>query len=163
VRSSVTIVAPDGEEQKASCSSGACGGSGKIEVRLDRVARHEDGSFEVKVGAGEVRNPVVLTTGLVRATACMFLTEAGAYEDIQPEHREPVTDLAAILLGFGVLVANGSYIYMKGCGGVNVHSATRMPVADVGVALAIHCRLHGIPEAAAAKHLDVTPREAFDE
>jgi hypothetical protein len=163
IPSAVTIVSPEGEEQTASCSSGACGGSGKIEARLDRVARHEDGSYEVKVGAGEVRQPVLLTTGLVRATACMFLTEAGAYDEIEPEDREPATDLAAILLGFGVLIANGSYVYMKGCGGVNVHSATRMAVGEVAVALATYCRLHDVSEGTAAKHLDVTQRAHFDE
>ena len=162
-RSIVSIVAPDGGEQKVSCSSGACGGGGKIEARLDRVARHEDGSYEVKVGAGELRSPVLLTTGLVRATACMFLTEAGAYEEIDPRDREPATDLAAVMLGFGVLVSNGSYIYMKGCSGVNVHSATRMPVEQVTLALGIYARLHDVPERAAAKHLELTPRECFGE
>jgi hypothetical protein len=161
--SAVTIVTPEGAEEKASCSSGACGGSGKIEARLDRVARHADGSYEVKVGAGEVHNPVLLTTALVRATACMFLTEAGAYDEIAPSEREPVTDLAAVLLGFGVLVANGSYIYMKGCGGVNVHSATRMPVDEVTIALAVYARLHDISERAVSKHLEVTPSAHFEE
>jgi len=77
--------------------------------------------------------------------------------------REPVTDLAAVMLGFGVLVANGSYIYMKGCGSVQVHSATRLPVAEAALALAIYCALHGEPARSAAKHLEVTPRELFDE
>ena len=68
-----------------------------------------------------------------------------------------------MLLGFGVLLANGSYLYMKGCGGVQVHSATRMPVDEVTVALGVFCRLFDVPERAAGKHLDATQAEHFDE
>jgi hypothetical protein len=159
----LSIVTPEGEAQTVNCASGACGGTGKIEARLNRVGQREDGTYTVSVGTGELRNPTVLTTAFVRAVSCMFLTEAGAYDELEPGDREPATDLASVLLGFGVIAANGSYIYVKGCGGVAVHSATRMPVEEVGVALSIFCQLHDIPERVAAKHLDPTPREALDE
>jgi hypothetical protein len=159
----LAVVSPEGEAQTVSCSSGACGGTGKIEARLDRVGRREDGSYSVALGAGELRNPTVLTTALVRAVACMFMVEADAYDGILPADREPLTDLAAVLLGFGVLVANGSYLYVKGCGGVQVHSATRMPVDEITVALALFCKLHDVPDRAATRHLELTPREHFDE
>lgn len=159
----LAVVSPEGEAQTVSCSSGACGGTGKIEARLDRVGRREDGSYAVALGAGELRNPTVLTTALVRAVACMFMVEADAYDGTLPADREPLTDLAAVLLGFGVLVANGSYLYMKGCGGVQVHSATRMPVDEITVALALFCKLHDVPERAVTRHLELTPREHFEE
>jgi len=160
----LSIVSPQGEAQKVSCSSGACGGGGgKIDVKLDRVAQTGDGTYTVALAAGEVQNPVVLTTGLVRAVACMFMTEADGYTAAPTPEREPLTDLAGVLLGFGVLLANGSYLYMKGCGGVQVHSATRMPVDEVTTALGLFCRLFDVPARAAAKHLDVTPAEHFDE
>jgi hypothetical protein len=159
----LSIVTPEGEAQTVSCSSGACGGTGKIEARLDRVGRREDGSYAIALGAGEAKNPMVLTTTLVRAVATMFMTEAGGYDGIPARDREPLTDLAAALLGFGVLASNGSYIYMKGCGGVAVHSATRMPVEEVTVALAVFCKLHDVPERAASRYLELTPRECFDE
>jgi hypothetical protein len=159
----LAVVSPEGQAEAAGCSSGACGTAGKIESRLDRVSRREDGSFTALVSEGEVRNPVVLTTALVRAVSAMFMEEAGAYEGLPPTEREPVTDLAAVLLGFGVLVANGSYLYMKGCSGVQVHSATRMPVEEITVALALFCKLHQIPERAASRCLSPTPREHFDE
>ena len=159
----LAVVSPEGEAQTVSCSSGACGGGGKFDVSLDRVRVTEDGGYQVTIAAGEVKNPTVLTTALVRAVAFMFLNEAGGYDELPPQDREPVTDLAAVLLGFGVLAANGSYIYMKGCGGVNVHSATRMPADEIGLALGLFCQLHGIPERVAAKHLELTPREHFEE
>ncbi len=157
------IVTPEGEAQTVSCSSGACGGTGKIDARIDRVKVRGEGAYTVAVGAGEVRSPVVLTTGLVRAVSCMFMREADAYRGVADAEREPLTDLAGVLLGFGVLLANGSYIYMQGCGGVQVHSATKMPVGDVGVALGLFCRLFDVPERAAAKHLNPTQAECFDE
>lgn len=159
----LTLVTPEGEAQKVSCSSGACGTGGKIDTRLERVARHDDGSYEVTLSTGEARNPVVLTTTMVRAVSYMFMLEADGFAGVHPKEREPLTDLAAVLLGFGVLMANGSYIYMKGCSGVAVHSATKMPVDEITVALGLFCRLHDVPERTAMKHLDLTPSEHFDE
>jgi hypothetical protein len=52
---------------------------------------------------------------------------------------------------------------MKGCSGVSVHSATKMPVDEITVALGLFCRLFDVPERAAAKHLELTPGEHFDE
>jgi hypothetical protein len=159
----LAVVSPEGETQQVNCSSGACGGTGKIEARLDRVFKREDGSYTVAVSAGEVRNPTALTTALVRAVACMFMEEAEAYDAVPAGEREPVTDLAGVLLGFGVLLSNGSYMYMKGCGGVQVQSATRLPVDELTVALALFCKLHDVPERAASRYLELTPKEHFAE
>ncbi|MEP7126351.1 MAG: hypothetical protein ABJE95_35795 [Byssovorax sp.] len=157
------LITPEGEAQTVSCASGACGGGGKIDTRLDRVIRRDDGSYAVAISVAEAKNPTVLTTTLVRSVAAMFMIESGAYEGLIPADREPTTDLAAVLLGFGVIVANGSYIYMKGCSGVSVHSATRMPVDEVTVALALFCKLHRIEGRTAARYLELTPREHLDE
>jgi hypothetical protein len=162
VAAEVNVAAPDGTIQKASCSSGACGG-GAIDAKLDRIARRTDGSYVISVGAGEVKHPVALTTALTRAVSLMFLVEAGAIETMSPRDAEPAVDLTATLLGFGVLVTNGSHIYAKGCGGVSVQSATKMSVEELGMALAIFCALHEIPDRVAQKHLETTPRECFDE
>jgi len=157
------ILTPQGEEQKVSCSSGACGGGGKIDFKLDRVVRVDEGEYAVAIGAGEIKNPVVLTTSMVRAVSAMFMTEADAYRGVLPDDREPLTDLAGVMLGFGVLLANGSYLYMKSCGGVQVQSATRMPVDELTVALGVFCRLFDVPARTAARHLELTPSEHFDE
>jgi hypothetical protein len=163
VTTEVNIAAPDGTVQKASCSSGACGSGGAFETKVDRVARRPDGSYVIGVGAGEVRHPVALTTALTRAVSLVFLVEAGALETTPPRDIEATVDLAATLLGFGVLATNGSHIYMKSCGGVNVQSATKMGVEELSMALAIFCALHQIPARLAQKHLETTPRECFDE
>jgi hypothetical protein len=163
VKVALSIVTPDGQQQSVSCSSGGCGGGGKIEVKLDRVARLEDGSYQVALGAGELGNPAVLTTALVRSVAFIFLDAVDGYDGLRPAEREPFTDLAAIHLGFGVLIANGSYVFMKGCSGAQVHSATQMPVDETTLALAIYARLHDVSERAASKHLTTTPAAHFEE
>lgn len=166
LRTELSLVTPEGESTKVSaCGSGGCGGGGggAIEVRSDRVVGHDDGSYTVTVGAGEIGNATVLTTALVRAVAYMFLRESGALAELPRAEIEPAVDLAATLLGFGVLVANGSYVFLKGCGGAKVHSATRMPVDEAALSLAVFCKLHGVAPRSASKHLDTTPSEAFDE
>ncbi len=157
------FVTPEGETASAGgCGSGACGPGGKIETRLDRVGRRKDGSYVISIGTGEVGHPVVLTTALVRAVASMFMTEADAYNDVRPEDREPATELAATMLGFGVLVANGSHVVVKGCGGSKVHSATKLTTDELTLALAVFCRSFGVDMRTAHKHLDSVPRESFD-
>jgi len=157
------FVTPEGETASAGgCSSGACGPGGKIETRLDRVGRRKDGSYVIAIGTGEVGHPVVLTTALVRSVACMFMTEAGAYDDLSPNDREPATDIAATMLGFGVLVANGSHVVIKGCGGAKTHSATKLTTDEITLALAIFCRSFNVDMRIAHKHLDQVPREHFN-
>lgn len=159
----LTFVTPEGETASTGgCGSGACGPGGKIETGLDRVARREDGSYVISIGTGEVGHPVVLTTALVRSVACIFMTEAGSYDDLSPNDREPTTDIAATLLGFGVLVTNGSHVVVKGCGGAKVHSATRLTIEELSLSLAMFCRSFGIDTRIAHKHLDAVPREHFD-
>lgn len=160
----LAVVTPEGEAQKVGgCSSGACGDALAAGAKLERAARIGDGAYRVAIGAGEVRHPIALTTAFVRAASFMFLSEADAWDALLPRDREPAVDLAAVLLGFGVLAANGSYIYAKGCGGVQVQSATRMPVDEVALALGVYCQLHQVPGRVAARHLEVTPRAHFEE
>lgn len=157
----LTFVTPEGETA-GGCSSGACGPGGKVETRLERVGRRKDGSYVITVGTGEVGHPVVLTTVLVRCVASVFMTEAEAYNSIKPADRESVTDLAAAMLGFGVLIANGSHVVVKGCGGAKTHSATRLTTHELTLALAIFCRSFGEDMRVAYKHLDPVPREHFN-
>ncbi|MFO0590163.1 MAG: hypothetical protein U0441_21655 [Polyangiaceae bacterium] len=159
----INVAAPDGSVQKASCGTGGCGGGGAIDAKLDRVARRSDGSYVIAVGAGEVRHSTALTTALTRAMSLMFLIESGAAETIAARDVDATVDLTGTLLGFGVLLTNGSHIYSKACSGVHVQSATKMGVEELGLALGIFCELHEIPERVAQKHLELTPREAFEE
>jgi hypothetical protein len=50
----LTIVTPEGEAQSVSCASGACGGGGQMDLKLDRVVRRGEGEYGVAIGAGEI-------------------------------------------------------------------------------------------------------------
>jgi hypothetical protein len=159
----LSVISPEGEARSTGCSSGACGGGPALDAKVARMDRGADGTYRVALSAGELRHPTALMTAFVRAVSFMFLAESGALDELLPRDREAAIDLSAVMLGFGVLATNGSYLYTKGCGGVQVHSATRMPVDELTLALAVYCRLHGVPDRTAARHLDVTPRAHFDE
>ena len=166
LRVKLSIVTPDGEVENARCGTSVdacCGGVGALEAKFSRVARKDDGSYTVLVPTVDVRNPTVLTTGLVRAVTFMFMTEADAYRGVLDTDREALTDLAGVLLGFGVLLANGSYLYAKGCHGVSVQSATRMPVDEITLALAVFGKLFDVSARSMSRHLEPTPAEHFDE
>lgn len=120
------------------CSTGACGTSAQGPLR--RIEPLDDG-YRMTVHASEVKNPTLLTTALARASAYVWLKEA----DFDPRGElEENVDLAGVLLGFGVLLCNGAYIYQKGCGGVRIGSATRLAVNELTLALAVFCKLHTI-------------------
>jgi hypothetical protein len=151
----VELAVVDAEAAQGGCSTGGCA---TVPVaRIERVVRHGDG-WRVCLLAQEARHPTVVTTVYARAAARVFLAEADLLRAVEGP-LEAVVDVAAVLLGFGVLLCNGSDIYAKGCGGVSVTSATALPVEELAVLLAIHCRIFG----AKARELDPTPRACFAE
>lgn len=159
------VAAPEQDGHGHGCSSGGCGCSpAGAKARLQRLRPAEDGhGYVVTVAAGEIGHSVMLTAALVRAVAAVFLREARLWGSLERTDREPATDLAGVLLGFGVLLANGSYIYSKGCGGVHVSSVTALPADELGVGLAIFAQLNSVAPGTAAAHLDPTPRSHFEQ
>jgi hypothetical protein len=158
-----SFIAPeedDGQGSAGGCGSGGCSpgkGGGKGAAVRDGVVEHGDG-YLVELGLADVRTATMLGTAFARSIGAIVLHEAGeADEDISTK-----SEIAAAACGFGVLLANGSYVYAKGCGGVKVHSATRLDVSEQGVLLALFVRDHGIKPGLAKTHLDTTPREAFE-
>jgi len=95
------------------CSSGSCSAGGGSGARMQRVEQQGDG-WVVNVDAGEVKNPTVLTTGLVRAVSHIFIREFEVNRELERGDAEAATDLCGVLFGMGTLLCNGSYIYSKG-------------------------------------------------
>lgn len=96
------------------CSTGGCstkgGGGGE---RVQRVVATDDG-YAVTILPQEVANPTVLTVAMVRAISHIFLQEAELYDVFDHGEGELAIDLTGTMLGFGVLLANGAYLYSKG-------------------------------------------------
>src|SRR6188474_156417 len=55
----LAVMSPNPEAQSSGggCSSGACGGAGKLDLRTDRLTLRDDGGYRVTIAAAEVRHP----------------------------------------------------------------------------------------------------------
>lgn len=97
------------------CSSGGCStsGAGGGGERVQRIVETDEG-YAVSILPQEVANPTVLTVAMVRAVSHIFLKEAELYEAFDVGEGELAIDLAGTMLGFGVLLSNGAYLYSKG-------------------------------------------------
>lgn len=158
----LVIVDPEEGRVVSSCSSGGCGTSSVKTLGGERVQSSNDGSYTVIVATTEVAHPTVLTTVLCRAIGQLFLREVDALGRFAKSERDAAGDLAASMLGLAALIANGSAIEVKGCGGVKVHSATSLAPPQAVLALAL-VRLRqsirtGAPAPAIEGGLDAVPR-----
>lgn len=135
VEADVVIVDPEEGRVVSSCSSGGCG-SGVKTMSGERV-QETRGGYAVAVLTTEVGHPTVLTSALSRAVGQIFLRETEGLARFAKPERGPAADLAASMLGLAPLIANGSAIEVKGCGGVKIHSTTAFGAAEAALALAL--------------------------
>jgi hypothetical protein len=153
----LAFLAPEGDDHSGGCGSAACGTSGGASAH-PTVQELDDG-YRVFVAVTDVGNPEVLTASLARTVGALVLHEAG--EDAE-DAAGPEAEIAAVACGLGVLVANGSAVWAKSCGGLRMAQATVMSVEESAVALALFTAVHGIKPGAAQARLGATQREAFD-
>jgi hypothetical protein len=142
------------DEQGGGCSSGACHTPGADTVAKSGVEETPDG-YRVVLEAPSVRHLDGLAASLARAVGALVLLEVG--EDASAARSE----VAAIVCGFGVLVANGSAVWSKSCGGLRMARNTALPVEEATVGLALFLAVHGESRSKARKYLGATQREAF--
>jgi hypothetical protein len=143
------------------CCGGSCSGSSEDE-ELERLVE-EDGGWRVVLRSSEVGHEVALTTHLARTLAQVFLLETLVEGQRIDPPVEVTTDLTAVALGFGTLMLQGSYIYAKSCHGPSVAKATALGCADLAVAFALFVARGGHSGRRAARHLEATQRELFQE
>ncbi|MEZ4227565.1 MAG: hypothetical protein R3B89_00285 [Polyangiaceae bacterium] len=129
----------ESEESGGSCGSGGCG-SGSCSTtdsagELQRLVPRGDG-WLLRVLAAELKYPVQLTTNLAIALGHVFLFET-AEEGTSPAELEVNAEFAAVGLGFGVLLLEGSHIYSKSCGGPQVVKLTRLSLGELAIATAL--------------------------
>ncbi len=133
----VALISPDDGAVVSSCSSGGCSSPGMKSLSGERVSEQPDGSYLVTLAVPEVAHATALTAALSRAAGHVFLSEVDALGGFRKGERARASDLAATLLGLGVLIANGSGISVKGCGGVKIHSVTSFSAPEAVLALAL--------------------------
>jgi hypothetical protein len=146
-----------------SCGTGGCGdgGGGEAKGPIGEALQRGEGAYRVIIAARDVGDPIVLASSLARSVGGIVLGEAG--EEPAGIEQGALSEVAAAMCGFGVLLTSGACVYTKSCGGLRAHRATHLDVASHATALALFLRLHDVKPGAARRHLETTQREAFDE
>lgn len=144
------------------CCGGSCSGPAAGAEETERLVETGDG-WRLVLRTSELGHEVALTTFLARTLARVFLLETLPEEQSIDPPAEVTTDLAAVALGFGTLVLQGSYMYRKSCGGPSVAKATALGCADLAVAFSLFVAQGGHPGRQAARHLDATQRTLFQQ
>jgi hypothetical protein len=142
------------DEGGGGCSSGACHAPGADVIAKSGV-EETPGGYRVVLEAPALRHLDALAASLARAVGALVLFEVN--EDASAARSE----VAAIVCGFGVLVANGTAVWSKSCGGLGMTRSTALSVEEAAVGLALFLKLHGERPSKARKYLGATQREAF--
>jgi hypothetical protein len=144
-------------------SGGSCGahGGAKVPSPVPPIARLSD-AYRVDVLLSQARTPVTMTAYLATALARVHIEETGGLDEWPEDEWRATCELSAISLGFGVLLANASYMFSKGCGGVHVDRATALQVTEVALALALFAAQRD-QTVSFTSALDPTQRSAWGE
>ncbi len=141
-------------EDGGGCSSGACHARGADAIVKSGVEETPSG-YRVVLEAPALRHLDALAAFLARSVGALVLFEVG--EDASAARSE----VAAIVCGFGVLVANGAAVWSKSCGGLRMSRSTALSVEEAAVGLALFLALHDEKPSKARRYLGATQREAF--
>jgi hypothetical protein len=149
----------------SSCGTGGCG-SGACDVPATRSTAprltRTEGGYRLHVPADELSNPIVLTARLATSLGAVALVERHAdgaervLDAAQPE-------IAAVALGFGVLLLEASFMYRKACGGPSVASATGLGCRELSVLFALSVAREEHSLRAALAELGTTQRALVKE
>jgi hypothetical protein len=150
---------PGGCSPGPSCS---CQKDGHQPEPLQRLVDQGDG-WVIQIPEAETKHPVVLTTNVARALGYVFLMETRAEGETIDPPIDVTADLAAVALGFGVLLLEGSYIYQKSCGGPSIGRVTKLGTGELAIATALFAARGGLSARAARKELGATQRSMFAE
>ena len=163
-----------GEDQGGGCGSAACGPGARAGDSSARAVLEElDDGYRVVVWASDVGTPALLGASLSKSMGALVLHEAGeplvrrgarspARQGATPMTWTEETEMAAVVAGFGVLLANGAAVWGKSCGGLRMAQATALPVEEIAVGLALFVAVQRGAMSRARKHLGLTQREAFE-
>jgi len=117
------------------CGTGACATPQASDAPLPRLERAAD-RWLLRVPAAELKDPILLTARLATSLGAVALAERHPEGLARAENPESA-ELAAVALGFGVLLLEASYMYRKGCGGPNIGRGTVLGLSELAVAFAL--------------------------
>ncbi|HEV8550710.1 MAG TPA: hypothetical protein VGQ57_16810 [Polyangiaceae bacterium] len=144
----------------SSCGTGGCGSGacatpsvGSAHARVERTPER----WLLHVPAAELGDTIVLTARLATSLGAIALVERGAPAAARlADGSEP--ELAAVALGFGVLLLEASYVYRKSCGGPSVACGTALGCSELAVLFALSVAREGHSLRSALGELGTTQR-----
>lgn len=149
------------EGEGSSCSSGACAPTkAPAPTNLARVVDEGD-SWRFVIPSAELRHPVLLTTGLARSLALVFIVETEEPGDPAPNPGQ--VELVAVLLGFGGLLLQGAHVYQKSCAGPRVDQFTALDVNEAALLSAVMALDSGSGLGRLPRLVEATQKAALDE
>jgi len=113
------------------CGTGACA-TPEVTSSASRLERSPE-RWLMRVPAAELADPIVLTARVATSLGAVALAERGSEAAADTFGAE----LAAVALGFGVLLLEASYLYKKSCGGPSVSSATAFGCRELALLFAL--------------------------
>ena len=143
---------------EGSCGTGGCGTSPAPSSGGRTRTLRQDGEWLLEVPAQELADPIVLTARLASALSAVFWMESGEVNEVSAEHAE----VAAVGLGFGVLLLEASYLYKKSCGGPSVGRATALDCRSLSVLFSLFLAREGLTPRAARAELGATQQALVD-
>jgi len=115
-----------------SCATPASSGDESARPRIERVGER----WVLRVPAEEIEDSIVLTARLATSLGAIALAERHP-EGAERAQSPGLAELAAVALGFGVLLLEASYVYRKSCGGPSVGRATALDCRELAFVFAL--------------------------
>ena len=112
------------------------------------------------------RLPQLVLASIARELGRIAIHRAGGHGDIEPADYEAHAELAAVTLGMGVWVANGSYVFENACCGggcgIDLRSIRAgLSLPEACYALALDAASKGLSRRLVGRRLDSTQRAAL--
>lgn len=145
------------------CGSTACGPVDVGETAPSARIEEHAGGWIVNIFDAELHHPVGLTSQLARALGRVFLAEASTQPSDIEAPELVSSELAAVALGLGALLLEGSYVYGKSCGGPSVTQLTTLSVGELAVACSLFIEMGGHSTRRALGCLGTTQRALLSE
>jgi len=136
------VVEADAPPREAGCSTAGCGVPAQASGATPRLVEQGEG-WLLQIPEPELSHPVVLTTMIARALGHVLLLEALPAGTAPEQPVDLTADYAAVGLGFGPLLLEGSYIYAKSCGGPQIAQVTRAAPEELAVLAALFVAMGG--------------------
>jgi len=157
----VTVHDESEDHSQGACGSGACAPKAKAD-QLGRLQLEGD-LWRLNLTRGELGHAVGLTTLLCRSLGVVLLEETRKEGTPSLAHRADLSELAAVQLGFGVLLLEGSHVYSKSCGGPQIARLTALDPGELAVVQALYAHANKLPLKAVYPWLSATQSSLLSE